>query len=196
MVCNVGCLLSLFFAINIFFFLLTYIFSALYAAVRPLWETLLVEEIDDEGRAITYSTISIINFLGNISTPIAGLLLKIFGIIRGFRIVVIIALFSFIAKTLVLMFKLIEYPTLLNEFSPFIIRLKDMVKVIFSNVDMLMIFIITIIMNVTLYSLPTYLPLYLKSSKGTYLSIDEISLIPYAFFYNFYYIALSSCFSH
>ena len=51
-------------------------------------------------------------------------------------------------------------------------------KIIVSNYSVLLLFTITIVMNITMYSIPTYLALYLKDDKGAGLSVEEISLVP------------------
>ena len=178
LICNIGYLLSLFFARDIIAFLLTYLFSALYSAIGPLWETLLVEEIDDESRTITYSTISLINLFGSLSTPIAGIIIQFYGILKGFRYVILIALILFIIKTLVLVFKIKERPVHQYKKDIFRRRLSDVTKIIVSNYSVLLLFTITIVMNITMYSIPTYLALYLKDDKGAGLSVEEISLVP------------------
>jgi len=149
-------------------------FSALYAASGPLWEVLLVEGSDPETFVAIYSIPSVIYTVGSSATPLAGLLLESFGVVDGFRVVAVIALAFFVAKTAVLAVTLREpatsAPSEKNE-------LMRVLKLAVSN-RRLFAFLVYSILASVLFTVPSYLSLYLCDTRGAKLSVETAGLIP------------------
>jgi MFS family permease len=148
--------------------------SALYAASGPLWEVLLVEGSDPEAFVALYSIPSVIYTVGSSATPLAGLLLERFGVVEGFRVVAAIALASFAAKTAVLAATLVE-----PRSSPADGRrgLKPALRLAASDRRLLAFLVYSVIASV-LFTVPSYLSLYLCDARGARLSVEAAGLVP------------------
>ena len=172
-VANVGYLLLLILGKREFFGLALAI-SALYAASGPLWEVLLVEGSGPETFVAIYSIPSVIYTVGSSATPLAGFLLESFGVVDGFRVVAAIALASFTAKTAVLAVTLRE-----PDASPISEErgLKRAFRLAASDRRLLAFLGYSILASV-LFTVPSYLSLYLCDARGAKLSVEAAGLVP------------------
>ena len=173
---NAGYLLPLILARTQTDFIAVYIFSALFAAVNPVWETLLAEGTAPEARAISYSASSIINLIGGLMTPLAGLLLTHLGIVEGYRLLAAIALAAFLLKTAVLVFKL-EEPRVDGAIEEDGVGTFSALKTILYNRNLLLVSLFNIMTSITVSVLPTYMPLYLEDPRGLSLNPEEMGAI-------------------
>ncbi len=148
--------------------------SALYAASGPLWEVLLVEGSGPEAFVAIYSIPSVIYTIGSSATPLAGFLVESHGIVDGFRIVAAIALASFIAKTAALAVTLREPgASTISEKR----GLKRAFKLAVSD-RRLLAFLGYSVLTSVLFTVPSYLSLYLCDARGAKLSVEAAGLIP------------------
>ena len=148
--------------------------SALYAASGPLWEVLLVEGSDPEAFVALYSIPSVIYTVGSSATPLAGLLLERFGVVEGFRVVAAIALASFAAKTAVLAATLVEPRSSPADGGR---GLKPALRLAASDRRLLAFLVYSVIASV-LFTVPSYLSLYLCDARGARLSVEAAGLVP------------------
>ena len=173
---NAGYLLPLILAKSQADFVAVYVFSALFAAVGPVWETLLAEGTAPEARAIGYSIASMLQLVSGLMTPLAGLLLTQCGIIEGYRMLATIALVAFLAKTAVLVFKL-EEPKNRKKSEKDSVTITFAFKAMMRSRNLLLLSAFNVISSITVFTVPTYLPLYLEDSKGLALNPEEMGVI-------------------
>ena len=153
---------------------LSFALAALYAASGPLWEVLLVEGSGSEAFVALFSIPSVIYVVGSSATPLAGLLLERFGIVEGFRVVAAIALASFAAKTAVLAVTLVEPRSSAVSGQR---GLGPALGLVASDRRLLAFLGYSVLASV-LFTVPSYLSLYLCDARGAGLSVEAASLIP------------------
>jgi len=147
---------------------------ALYAASGPLWEVLLVEGSGPEAFVAIYSIPSVIYTIGSSATPLAGFLLESLGVVNGFRVVAAIALASFTAKTATLAVTLREPDVSAKSGER---GLERAFKLAASDRRLLAFLGYTVLVSV-LFTVPSYLSLYLCDARGARLSVEAAGLIP------------------
>lgn len=149
-------------------------FTALYSAVGPLWEVLLVEGSGSEVFVAIYSIPSIIYTAGSVATPLAGILMERFGVVDGFRVVAAVALISFAVKTAVLAVTLREPDAAPARGER---GLGRVLKLAASD-RRLLVFLGYSVLSSVLFTVPSYLSLYLCDARGAKLSVEAAGLVP------------------
>jgi len=180
LICNLGLLGTLIIAQNIYHFIIALLFSSFYSAVSPAWECLLAEGTEPEDRILGYTITGMIYLTGSIMTPIAGYVLTIMGIKRGFAFLSAIAFVTITIKTLILWIKLKE-PAITEKLDKGTVELGGFIKAmkeIIGYKPLAILFMYHIISSIIFASLPNFLSLYLKDSRGLELNIEETSLVP------------------
>lgn len=173
--CNVGMLLPLV-AGKGEVAALAFVFSGLMPSSAILWEVLLVEGTESEALVAAYSMPGIIYLAGSLLTPLAGVVLNRFGLVWGYRLVAMVALFSFLTKTAILAAALREPGSGLEgggEGS----GLREAVKLAASDGRVRALLLFSALSSV-IYAVFGYQSLYLCDSRGARMTVEEASLIP------------------
>lgn len=150
--------------------------GSLLAASGILWEVLLVTGTDEDALVTAYSLTSVIYIVGNLLPPLAGLAMEQFGIVDGYRLVALAALASFLAKTAVLAFTLEEpreccSPRRAGEPS-FTRSIREVLSD--RNARLLLLYFV---LSSILYSVFSYLSLYLHDERGARMRVEEVGLV-------------------
>ncbi|MCX8171242.1 MAG: MFS transporter [Candidatus Bathyarchaeota archaeon] len=171
------------FSRNIWHVVLAYIIESCVSTIYSVWECLLVEDTDNEFRSIIYGSLSAIWTIGSLMTPIAGHIIRLYGLDSGCRILFLLALSSLIPAFIVRQIYLQEpNPTWRftreNPFSGIkgYLRSLSMVR---RNRAILVALIIIIVAGFYSSSY-AYFSLYLIHEGGLGLSESVASLIPFA----------------
>jgi len=150
--------------------------SSLLSVAAPLWETLLVEGTDPEALVVAYAVPSVIFTVGSSLTFVAGLLVKRYGVVGGYRIVLLVALAAYLAKTAALALKLEEPPRADPGGRPRS-PARAFVRALRADRRLLLIVAYNVLSSVIFASLG-YLSLYLTDERGARLPPDAASLVP------------------
>lgn len=154
---------------NIWFFLAAAIFNSFQKVPTTAWYCLLVEDTKPDERSHIFHVLQLINIVCGLFAPIGGLLVSYYGLIPANRIMYLIA---FVSMSLMFLFR--NYATheteiglrKMREHSGFEPRalLRDywqVVRMVFSNTPLLLIFAIYILFQFQLNMRNTYLSIYL-----------------------------------
>ncbi|MEM2795161.1 MAG: MFS transporter [Thermofilaceae archaeon] len=155
---------------------LAFIFSGLAPSSAILWEVLLVEGTGSEALVAAYSVPGIIYLIGNLLTPLAGIVLNKFSLVEGYKLVVLTALSSFLAKTAILVVTLKE-PGSKLEREREKDGLREAIKLIISDGRMRALLLFSVFSSV-IYAVFGYQSLYLCDDRGPRMTVENASLIP------------------
>ncbi|MCS7104370.1 MAG: MFS transporter [Thermofilaceae archaeon] len=150
-------------------------FSGIASSSAILWEVLLVEGTSSEALVAAYSIPTVIFLVGNLLTPLAGLILERLGLVSGFQILAALALSTFTAKTMVLVFKLEEPKTRLERGDRG--GLREAVKLVALERRMLILLLFTVFSSV-IYAIFSYQSLYLCDERGAGMNVEVAGLVP------------------
>lgn len=181
-ICWLSSLLMWMVSRNIWHVLLAYIIEGCVSVIYSVWECLLVEDTRVEFRSFIYGSISAIYTIGSLATPIAGYIIRLYGLDVGMRI-----LFALAFCSLVPMFAIRQ--AYLRE--PELSRRIMMDKVfsgfrgymsslsLMGRSHMIIALLLTIIVAGFFNSSYAYFSLYLIHREGFGLSEDVASLVPF-----------------
>lgn len=158
------------------FIALAFIFSGLAPSSAILWEVLLVEGTGSEALVAAYSVPGIIYLTGNLLTPLAGVVLNKFGLVEGYRLVVLVALSSFLVKTAILAATLKE-PGSKPERGGGRGELREATQLMVSDGRMRALLLFSVFSSL-IYAVFGYQSLYLCDDRGTRMTVEDASLIP------------------
>jgi len=166
---------------DIWYALAAYMLEALASVIFAVWECLLVEDTTPEHRAGIYGYVSAIYNIGALSTPIAGLLIGLYGVDSGCRTIFVIAFISLIPMFLIRQMRLRE-----TEISHQVMEEKTFsgLKGYVASLSMIRrnrimaALLFTFIVGNFYYGAARYMPLFLIDAKGIGLSEDLASLMP------------------
>jgi len=161
-------------------------FHGLSTTIYGVWETLLVEDTEPSYRVGIYSLIQLIYIFGGILTPIAGILVSLYGVEHGCRYIFLIGL----ATTTVV---LVVYQMYLREsaigkmlasserrdlagFEGYV----ETGKIVTRHGKLLILFVLTIVGSIQVPLLNTFKPLYLSDPKALALDESIVSIVPMA----------------
>ncbi|MCI4439300.1 MFS transporter [archaeon] len=158
-------------------------FEGLIWTTASVWETLLVEDTKPEFRASVYSFVSLMYTIGSLATPVAGILIGLFGVDFGNRILLSIALLSLIIMFILRWTLLHEGKERLNNERGMKVHanLKEYekaIQMILHSKPLLIILITSILGSVYYIATSDYLPLFLVDEKGLNLTASLASVIP------------------
>jgi MFS family permease len=158
-------------------------FEGLIWTTASVWETLLVEDTKPEFRASVYSFVSLMYTIGSLATPVAGILIGLFGVDFGNRILLSIALLSLIIMFILRWTLLHEGKDRLNNERGMKVHasLKEYekaIQMILRSKPLLIILITSILGSVYYIATSDYLPLFLVDEKGLNLTASLASVIP------------------
>jgi MFS family permease len=158
-------------------------FEGLIWTTASVWETLLVEDTKPEFRASVYSFVSLMYTIGSLATPVAGILIGLFGVDFGNRILLSIALLSLIIMFILRWTLLHEGKERLNNERGMKVHanLKEYekaIQMILRSKPLLIILITSILGSVYYIATSDYLPLFLVDEKGLNLTASLASVIP------------------
>jgi MFS family permease len=158
-------------------------FEGLVWTTASVWETLLVEDTKPEFRTSVYSFVSLMYTIGSLATPVAGILIGLFGIDLGNRILLSIALLSLIIMFVLRWILLHEGKERLNNERGMKVHanLKEYeraIQIILHSKPLLIILIASILGSVYYIATSDYLPLFLVDEKGLNLTASLASVIP------------------
>ncbi|MEM0376612.1 MAG: hypothetical protein QXT50_02720 [Thermofilum sp.] len=150
--------------------------GSLIAASSILWEVLLVTGTDGDALVTAYSISSVIYITGSMLPPLAGVVMEQLGIVDGYRLVALAALTSFLAKTAVLAFTL-EEPregsSLRGVSRPSFAR---SIREVLSDRGAGLLLLYFMLSSI-LYSVFSYLSLYLHDERGARMRVEDVGLI-------------------
>lgn len=163
------------------------LFQGLTTGVYGVWETFLLEDTEPTYRLSIYSLIQLINLFGGLLTPVAGVLVSLYGVEQGCRYIFLIAL-------IIIMIALITRQTLLREskIGKKMVSLKtqgvlsskssytETLKTVAKHKKLLILFTLVIVGNLQYTLVNTYKPLYLSDSRALALDESIISIVPMA----------------
>lgn len=167
---------------NIWHVLLAYIIEGLVSTIYSVWECLLVEDTVADSRSIIYGSISAIYTVGSLTMPMAGYIIRLYGLNMGVRMLFVIAFCALIPMFIIRQMYLQE-PDLGRRvmrdktFSGFKGYVKSL-SIVKGDRIIIALFIITIMAGFYNSSY-AYLSLYLIHPEGLGLSEDVASLIPF-----------------
>lgn len=158
-------------------------FEGLVWTTASVWEALLVEDTKPEFRASVYSFISLMYTIGSLTTPVAGMLIGLFGIDFGNRLLLSIALLSLIIMFVLRWVLLHEGKERLNnergaKIHANLKEYKEAIQMIIQSRPLLIILITSMLGSVYYIATSDYLPLFLVDSKGLNLAASLASVIP------------------
>jgi|YelNatPaOPRAMG01_1025707.scaffolds.fasta_scaffold05209_11 MFS family permease len=158
-------------------------FEGLIWTTASVWETLLVEDTKPEFRASVYSFVSLMYTIGSLATPVAGILIGLFGVDFGNRILLSIALLSLIIMFILRWTLLHEGKERLNNERGMKVHanLKEYekaIQMILHSKPLLIILITSMLGSVYYIATSDYLPLFLVDEKGLNLTASLASVIP------------------
>jgi len=181
---SVGFLSSLvvwFLTRDIWYALAAYMLEALASVIFAVWECLLVEDTEPEHRSGIYGYVSAIYNIGALSTPIAGLLVGLYGLDSGSRILFVIAFLSLIPMFLIRQMYLreteISHQVMEEEtFSGLKGYLASLSMIRRNRIMAALLF--TFVVGNFYYGAARYMSLFLIDVRGIGLSEDLASLMP------------------
>jgi len=151
---------------------LSVVLSALFSVSGPLWEVLLVEGAGAEALVPVYSALTAMYIVGSLLTPIAGHLMYSLGSLEGFRLVSLVALAAFVAKTLVLAVALEEPGAPGAEAGAGVAGgLRETLKAASGRAVRAVLAYMAL--SSTLYAVSSYLSLYLCDPRGVGMTAEE-----------------------
>ena len=156
------------------FVILGMLSNSLLSISAVLWEILLIEGTDPEALVMAYAVPSVIYTVGNSLTVVAGLIMERYGVVEGYRVLLSIALATYLAKTTVLAFELEE-----PRVDPMRGResLRHAVRMLYADKRLLILVLYNVLSSI-IFAVFGYLSLYLYDQRGAKLSVEAASLIP------------------
>ncbi|MBO3801081.1 MAG: MFS transporter [Thermoproteota archaeon] len=158
-------------------------FEGFVWTTASVWETLLVEDTKPEFRTSVYSFVSLMYTIGSLTTPIAGMVIGMFGIDFGNRILLSVALFSLVTMFILRWTLLHEDKEHLNNerenkvHSNFKEYEKAIQTILYSK-PLLIILVTSVLGSFYYIATSDYLPLFLIDEKGLNLTASLASIIP------------------
>jgi len=163
--------------------MLAIVFEALITVIYSVWECMLIEDTAPEYRASIFSTINLIYVIGGLLTPLAGLILTIYGVEAGCRILFTIALAS-----LCIMFTVRQIFLRETEIGNLLMKERSdlsgfkgyrrAIEIVFKTRAISLIFICTVLGGFYYTVSSTYNALYLTDPRGLGLSEELASVVP------------------
>jgi len=162
------------------------VFQGLSTTIYGVWETLLVEDTEPSYRASIYSFVQLIYIFGGILTPVAGVLVSLYGVEHGCRYIFLIGLATvttmFVIRQTYLRESAIgkilassERPGLLASES-----YVETIKMVSKHKKLLILLVLTIVGSIQLPLVNTFKPLFLSDPDGLGLDESIVSVVPMA----------------
>jgi len=163
------------------------VFEGIVTTIYGVWETLLVEDTELAHRTSIYSYIQLIYIFAGLLTPVAGILVSLYGVDQGCRSLALIALIALIIvfSTRQIFLKESEIGKMLSfrndqntsvSKSSYMETLRNIVK----DKKLMIMFALTMIGSIQYPLTNTYKPLYLSDPIALGLDAGIISIIPMA----------------
>jgi len=154
--------------------------GGLFNIAMPAWQCLVIEDTHYEARALVLGLLQLIRLLGLLTTPIAGILVSIYGIDIGCRIMYLVAFVSLCIMYLLRAFHLKE-----PSISMTLAQEEDVIsygKAFTIMITNRRLFILLILDSILLFQIRVedpFFTLYLTDPHGLGLNKAMISLVPF-----------------
>ncbi|MEM2969741.1 MAG: MFS transporter [Candidatus Bathyarchaeia archaeon] len=168
---------------NVWHALTAYILEGFGSVVYSVWECMLVEDTTPKYRSSIYGTVSAIFNIGYLSTPVAGIIIGLYGIDSGTRM-----LFAISFASMTLMFTIRQMLLKETKLGQQIMKeksfaglkgYKESLSVMRKN-RLILVLLLTSVLGSFYYASTTYLSLFLTHDNGLRLSSELASLMPTA----------------
>ncbi|MEK6646416.1 MAG: MFS transporter [Candidatus Firestonebacteria bacterium] len=152
--------------------------------VAPGWSCLFIENTEIEKRPLLFSMFQIFIMGCGLFLPIAGIIIKAFGILDGCRILFGITILSTSFALIIRQKNLVETKaevSNVNLQNNFIKEYIPIIKKIFTNKDLMFFLIIQVLSWFTAIAWSTYSPIYITDEKGIGIDKSSVSIVPFVF---------------
>jgi len=169
---------------NFWYFVLAAVFNSFQKVPNTAWYCLLVEDTHPKDRSAIFSLLQLINIIGGFFAPIGGLIVQHYALVPGVRIMYAIACVS-----MTIMFIGRNYATHETEigirkrqesagvsYSDSLRQYADVIREVFANKSLLLMFGVYISFNFQMTVRGTYLSIYLVNAL--HFSAGEIAIFP------------------
>ena len=161
-------------------------FQGLSTTIYGVWETLLVEDTEPSYRVGIYGFIQLIYTFGGILTPIAGILISLYGVEQGCRYIFLTGL-----ATVTTMFGIRQTYLRESAIGKMLASSErrdpldgegyvETINTVRKHKKLLLLFVLTIVGSMQVPLVNTFKPLYLSDSKALALDEGIVSIVPMA----------------